>query len=298
MSMRICFIGLGTMGRPMAHNLIAGGHTLTVHDAVPDAASELLAEGAAWAASARDVGAASELTFTALPGPAEVEAAVLGSDGLLEGMTPSSIYVDMSTSIPATIQRIAELAKQRNIGVLDGPVSGGVRGARKATLVFMVGGDHDVFLKCEPVLHCMGEAVFHMGDLGTGYIAKLVNNYMGMSNAVAAMEAMTLGTKAGVNPAALLDVVNAGTGMSHMSKTLFPYLIFPRTFEPTRFSMELGAKDLRLAVTLAQELGVPVKVGDTVADALKDAVAQGLGAKDFSTYITLLEGAAGVVVEA
>jgi len=296
--MRIGFVGLGTMGRPMALNLIKGGHQLTVHDLVPDSASELIAEGAVWAATPREVGVTSELTLTALPGPAEVEAAVLGPDGLLGALSANSVYIDMSTSTPATIERIAELAKQRGIGVLDAPVSGGVRGARKGTLVFMVGGDHDVFLRCEPVLRCMGESVFHMGDLGTGYIAKLVNNYMGMSNAVAAMEAMTLGTKAGVKPGALLDVVNAGTGASHMSKTLFPYLIFPRKFEPTRFSMELGAKDLRLAVDLAHELGVPVKVGDTVAEALKDAVAQGLGAKDFSTYITLLEGAAGVVVEA
>jgi 3-hydroxyisobutyrate dehydrogenase-like beta-hydroxyacid dehydrogenase len=290
--MNIGVLGLGNMGRPLAANLLAAGHHLTVFDIDRAAATDLLAGGAAWAETPREAAAASEVTFTVLPGPAEIEGVVLGPEGLLEGAHPSDVYIDISTSTPDLIRRIASVAEGKGVSVLDAPVSGGVRGARKGTLVFMVGGDRAAFDRCLPLFEVLGSKVLHMGGLGTGYIAKLINNYMGMSNAVASMEAMTIGAKAGVDLQNLLDAVNAGTGMSHMSKTLYPFLIFPRRFEPTRFSMSLGAKDLRLAVELAGELGVPLRVGKEVAQALQEAVDRGMGAEDFSTYVTLLEEAA------
>jgi len=294
--MNIGFIGLGNMGRPMASNLLKAGHALTVHDINRHRATELLNDGAMWADTAHDAAAAGTLTFTALPGPTEIEAALLGPTGALNGMQSGDTYIDVSTSTPESIQRIAAAAALKGVDVLDSPVSGGTRGARLATLVLMVGGQHDVYERCVPVLEHLGSKVVYMGPLGTGYVTKLVNNYIGMTNAIASMEAMVVGTKAGVAPQALLEVVNAGTGASHMTQTLYPFLIFGRNFEPTRFSMELGAKDFRLAVELAHALGVPVRLGDTVAAALDDAVTQGLGPKDFSTYITLLEKVAGVEV--
>jgi 3-hydroxyisobutyrate dehydrogenase-like beta-hydroxyacid dehydrogenase len=287
--MNIGFLGLGNMGRPLAANLLAAGHHLTVFDLDRAAATDLRAGGAAWAETPREAAAASEVTFTALPGPAEIESVVLGPEGLLEGAHESDVYIDVSTSTPELIRHIASVAGEKGVSVLDAPVSGGVRGARKGTLVFMVGGDRVAFDRCLPLFEVLGSKVLHMGALGTGYIAKLINNFMGMSNAVASMEAMTIGAKAGVDLQNLLDAVNAGTGMSHMSRTLYPFLIFPRRFEPTRFSMSLGAKDLRLAVELAGELGVPLRVGKEVAQALQEAVDRGMGADDFSTYITLLE---------
>jgi len=294
----IGFVGLGNMGRPMAANLMAAGYRLTVHDLRRGAGDDLVGQGAAWADSPKDVAAASSVTFTALPGPPEIEDAVLGENGILAGAQPSSFYIDVSTSTPSSIRKIGEAAAARGVGVLDAPVSGGVRGARKGTLVFMVGGDADAFATCEPILRHLGEKVVHTGALGSGYVTKLVNNYMGMSNALASMEAMVLGVRAGVEPEKLLEVVNAGTGASHMASTLYPYLILNRNFEPTRFSMELGAKDFQLAVDLAHELGVPVAVGETVAASLARAVRAGLADRDFSTYITLLEQAAGVEVKA
>jgi 3-hydroxyisobutyrate dehydrogenase-like beta-hydroxyacid dehydrogenase len=294
----IGFIGLGNMGKPMAANLIHAGFHLTVFDIRREAADDLIQQGAVWADSPRQVAERSSVVFTALPGPPEIEAAVLGRDGVLEGAQAVDYYIDVSTSTPGSIRTIAEQAHARGVQVLDAPVSGGVRGARKATLVFMVGGEAEAFRACEPILAHLGEKVIHTGQLGSGYVTKLVNNYMGMSNAVASMEAMVLGVRAGVDPQKLLEVVNAGTGASHMARTLYPYLILNRNFEPTRFSMELGAKDLQLAVDLAHELGVPVNVGETVAGALAGAVRAGMADKDFSTYITLLEQAAGVEVRA
>jgi len=294
----IGFVGLGNMGRHMAANLVTAGYSVTVHDLRREAADDVLALGAVWADSPAAAARASRVTFTALPGPAEIESAVLGPNGILEGVHASDCYVDVSTSTPASIRKIAAACESKQVQVLDAPVSGGVRGARNATLVFMVGGEESTFTRCLPILEYLGEKIVHTGPLGSGYVTKLVNNYMGMSNALASMEAMVLGVRAGVDPERLLEVVDAGTGASHMTRTLYPYLILKRKFEPARFSMELGAKDFRLAVNLAEELGVPVRVGATVAQALADAVESGLGDKDFSAYITLLEQAAGVEVRA
>jgi 2-hydroxymethylglutarate dehydrogenase len=294
---RVGFIGLGNMGQPMVMNLLKAGHELTIYDVRTEAGESLIAAGARWAPSPKAVARASAVTFTALPGPREIEAAVLGPDGVLEGARESDHYVDVSTSTPATIQRIARTAATKGVHVLDAPVSGGVRGARKATLVFMVGGDRSAFEHCEPILKQLGEKVFYMGTLGSGYVTKLVNNYMGMSNALASMEAVVLGVKAGVDVHRLLEVIDAGTGSSYMTKTLYPYLILKRNFEPTRFSIELGAKDFRLAVELANTVGVPVRIGEAVAEALASAERSGLAHRDLSTYITLLEEASGVEVK-
>jgi 3-hydroxyisobutyrate dehydrogenase-like beta-hydroxyacid dehydrogenase len=294
----IGFVGLGNMGRPMATNLLAAGYALTVTDLRREAASELEALGAAWAETPRAVAHASTVTFTALPGPDEVRAAYAGPDGLLAGAGPGSIAIDVSTSTPATLIDLAADAASRGVELLDAPVSGGVRGARTGTLVVMVGGAPDAFERCRPMLEVVGSSVVHMGRLGSGYVTKLVNNYMGMTNAIASMEAMVLGVKAGLDPERLLEVVNQGTGASHMTRTLYPYLVFRRSFYPARFSMELAAKDFRLAVDLADELQVPLRVGRAAFEALAEAASGELAEADMSAYITRLEAAAGVEVRA
>jgi 3-hydroxyisobutyrate dehydrogenase-like beta-hydroxyacid dehydrogenase len=280
----------------MAANLLRAGYGLTVHDLRPEAAAELLELGAAWAATPAEVARASRITFIALPGPAEVEATALGKDGLVSGWSVGDVVIDLSTSSPNAIRRIAAVAAADGVEVLDAPLSGGVRGARKATLVIMVGGATTAFEACEPVLRVLGDRVFHMGDLGSGYVTKLVNNYMGMSNALASMEAVVLGVRAGVDAQKLLDVVNEGTGSSHMTRTLFPFLIMKRNFEPARFSMELAAKDFDLALDLASEFGLPMRIGASARGALGEAIADGLGQKDMSAYVTVLEAAAGVEI--
>lgn len=296
--MRLGFIGVGNMGRHMAQRLLDAGHELTVHDVLRDRCESLLAMGAMWGANPGDVARASEVTLSVLPGPKEVEEVVLGAEGVLSGAGAGSVYIDMSTSMPAVVQKIERQARALGVDVLDAPVSGGVRGARKGSLVVMAGGGSAVFDRCRPLLEILGSRVIYAGPLGSGYVAKLVNNYMGMANALASMEAMVLGVKAGLDAATLLDIVNSGTGASHMTMTLYPYLIFKRNFDPPRFTMRLGAKDLGLAVELGRELGVPLPIGTLAADQLGMAVDAGRGDEDFSAYVTTLEDAAGVQVKA
>lgn len=290
------FIGLGNMGRPMVGNLLDAGYELVVNDLVEDAAAELVGRGAVWGATPRQVAAASDVVFTSLPGPAELESLLTGTDGVLAGARPGSYLVDVSTGSPAHIRRMGDLARSAGVEVLDAPLSGGVRGARKGTLTVMVGGSPEAFEYCEPLFEVIGEFVVHVGPLGAGHVTKLVNNLMGLSNAVSSMEAMAIGVAAGVDPETLLEVVEHGTGSSHMTRTLFPYLILKANFDPVRFSVALAVKDVDLALELADQVGAPVKVAAAVRQALADAADSGLADADISRYITLLEDAVGVEV--
>ena len=293
---RIGFIGTGHMGSPMALNLIKAGYAVTVNDRSREPAAAVIEAGARWGDTPRAVAEVSDIVISVLPGPPQVEQVALGEDGVLAGARPGSYYIDMSTSTPSLIRRIAEAAAAKGVTVLDAPVSGGVRGARFGTLAIMAGGSAEAYAACEPIFTVLGESLFHVGDVGTGCAAKLVNNMMGMGNAMVAMEAMVVGVKAGVDPRKLLAVAEAGTGASFMLSNSFNYIILPGRFEPTRFAMSLAAKDFRLAVDYAEEIGVPLSVVQTVRDSLDHAIEVGMGDRDFTSYITLLEQAAGVQV--
>jgi 3-hydroxyisobutyrate dehydrogenase-like beta-hydroxyacid dehydrogenase len=292
------FVGLGNMGLPMARNLLDAGCSLIVNDLRETAAGPLVDKGATWSALPRDVAASSDVTFISLPGPDAVESVTHGPDGLMAGATAGHIIVDTSTSTPASIRAIAAAAAQRDVHVLDAPLSGGMRGARKATLTIMVGGEPEQFNKCLPLLRVLGTHVLHMGPVGSGHVTKLVNNFMGLSNALASMEAMVMGVAAGIEPTRLLEAVNLGTGSSHMTRTLYPYIVLPRRFDPVRFSMALAVKDVQLALELANEVGLSLRLGPAVHAAYQAALAEGLVNVDFSAYIRLLEDQVGVEVRA
>jgi 3-hydroxyisobutyrate dehydrogenase len=291
----IGFIGVGHMGRHMAAQLIQAHHRLAICDTRAEARADPILEGAVWMDTPRAVAERSTVVITSLPGPKQVDEVVLSSDGVLAGAHRGDVYIDMTTSTPESIRAIAAQAETRGVEVMDAPVAGGIRGARHGTLTIMVGGRRETFDRCEPILRCMGEHIFLVGDVGAGHIAKLVNNMMTIVNGLAAMEAMVVGARAGVDPRKLLEVVEAGTGSSY-SLNLFPYLIFTGNFEPAKFALSLAAKDLRLAVDFAEQLGVPVSVVESASAALDEAMASGLADKDWSSYITLLEEAAGVQV--
>src|SRR5713101_7970343 len=174
--MRIGFIGLGNMGGPMAGHILAAGHTLTVYDARREVATPHLARGARWADSPMAVAAASEIVFTSLPGPKEVEAVALGEGGILQGAAPGTVYIDLSTNSPTLIRRMYEVCRGKNVQVLDAPVSGGQMGAQQATLAAMVGGDRAVYDRVKPVLNTIGNKVPYVSAIGSGAIAKLVHN--------------------------------------------------------------------------------------------------------------------------
>jgi 3-hydroxyisobutyrate dehydrogenase-like beta-hydroxyacid dehydrogenase len=273
--LRIGFIGVGHMGKHMAASLLRGGHTVTICDARPQARDEPVLVGARWAdtpaAAVRDADAA----VTSLPGPPQVTEVVLGADGVLEGISPGALYIDMSTSTPDNIRDIARAAQDKDVTVVDAPVAGGMRGARKGTLTIMAGATEPGFVRALPLLECMGTTVIRVGDVGAGHVAKLVNNMMTIMNALVAMEAIVVGVKAGVNPAKLIEVAQAGTGGS-FSLNAFPYVIFRRAFDPAKFATALAAKDLRISAEYARELGVDLSLIPIGADLLTRASDSGL----------------------
>jgi len=294
--MRVGFIGTGNMGKPMASHLLAAGYELTVHDRRKEATEELVKQGASWADTPKAVAQASEVTITSLPGPLEVEEITLGANGIFEGANKGHFYIDMSTNAPSSIRKVANIAASKGIEVLDAPVTGGVRGAKKATLTIMVGANRHAYESCEPILRKLGEHVILMGEVGSGCVAKLVNNMMSISNVIVAMEAMVLGAKAGVDVQKLFEVVDSGSGSSAMFKAAFPYGIFKGRFEPPVFTLSLAAKDLRLGVDYARDLNVPLRLAQDASSLLNVLIGRGLGEKDVSAYITLMEKATGVEV--
>jgi 3-hydroxyisobutyrate dehydrogenase len=266
-----------------------------VHDQRTEAASEPEVQGATWADSPAQVARLSRTIFMSLPGPAQVQQVVLGENGTLVGSRPGDVYVDMSTSTPACIRGIADKVRSAGVRVADAPVAGGMRGARKGTLTIMVGADREVFDIVRPYLDAMGEQIIRVGDVGAGHAAKLVNNMMTIGNGIIAMEAMVFGAKAGLDLQVLLDVVRAGTGDSY-SLNAFPYVIFKGNFDPAKFALSLAAKDLRISAESAASLGVHLTVVPFIEQAMVNAAAQGLSERDWTSYITLLEEQAGVVV--
>jgi 3-hydroxyisobutyrate dehydrogenase-like beta-hydroxyacid dehydrogenase len=292
---KVGFIGVGHMGKHMAACLMRAGHEVTINDIDPSAADDEVLAGARWASTPAEAARNSAVVVSSLPGPAQVDAVALGPDGVLAGLASGGLYIDMSTSTPEEARKIAEAAGPLGIGVLDAPVAGGMRGARNGTLTIMAGGSQEDFDAGLPVLQGMGEKIFLVGGVGAGHVAKLVNNMMTIVNGMVSMEAMVVGTKAGVDAHKLLEVVEAGTGAS-FALNVIRYVVLRRAFDPAKFATALAAKDLRLAVEFANDLGVPVDVVTSAAHTLAAASDNGLAKRDWSSYITLIENAAEVEV--
>ena len=295
--MRIGFIGLGNMGGPMALNLMKAGHTLVVHDVRAAAATPHLGKGAKWAETPRAAAQGAELILTSLPGPKEVEAVALGSDGILHGAAKGAIYADLSTSSPSLIRRIHGVFTERGIHVLDAPVSGGVWGAQRGTLQIMVGGDEALFRQVKPVLGAMGDKVSYMGEIGCGTIAKLVHNLIGICSRIVVAEGFTLGVKAGVRPEALLEAVKGGAfGQGLLLTQVLPEIVFKGDFDTVRFALKLARKDLGLATELARECNVPMAMAALAEQEMIEAIGRGWGDKDYAAPFMLQEERAGVKV--
>jgi 3-hydroxyisobutyrate dehydrogenase len=284
------------MGGPMALNILKAGHSLIVHDLRRDAAASHLEGGAKWADSPREVAAQSELILTSLPGPRDVEAVALGEAGILSGITPGSIYIDLSTNSPTVIRRIHALFKARGIEVLDAPVSGGVVGAKRAALGVFVGGDEAAFHKVEGALSAIGDKVSYIGPSGSGAIAKLVHNQIAICTSAVIAEAFTMGTKAGVAPEALFRAVRDGAFGQGNFLNMLPRVIFKGSFDRAFFALKLARKDLGLATEVAREFEVPMALASSVEQDLIAGVVNGLGDKDASAAFTLQEARAGVKV--
>lgn len=292
--MRVGFIGTGNMGGPMAANILGAGHELAVHDLDRVAAKELEAAGARWADSPKAAAADADVVCLSLPGPPEVEDLVIGNGGLLDAMAGGSAIVDLSTNSPSLVKRLAQRAAERGVGFLDAPVSGGVRGARKGSLAVMVGGEPDTFATCVPLFDAIGDNVFHVGEIGSGNVAKLINNMLAFSSMMANAEALVLGAKAGVDTNVLWKIVRASSG-ANFAWEYGARAILRDRLAPT-FAVDLACKDVGLATELAAELDVPLTMGTTAEALLRRYQGAGFAREDVLATVKALEEAAGVQV--
>jgi 3-hydroxyisobutyrate dehydrogenase len=293
--MEIGFIGLGKMGLPMAGQLLGAGHALTVHDINEDAARPLLDAGAAWAESPRAAAEQTEVIFTSLPGPQEIEPVVLGPGGVAEGATAGRVYIDLSTCSPALIERIHDTLEPRGVAVLDSPVSGGPGGAMRRTLAVYVGGDPAIFERVRPLLELIGDKISYLGESGSGAITKLVHNMISTTAQVAIAEGLTLGVKAGIEPEALRQAVEDGAfGQGGFLRRRVPEVVFKRDWADSGSTVDIGAKDIRLALELGTALDVPLQLASLAGRELELAVEAGLGSLDPSAIVILQERRAGV----
>ena len=259
--MKVGFIGLGNMGNPMAANILKARHDLTVYDVRRELGRNLEEAGAKWAVSPKDVAAQSEVVLSALPGPREVEAVVLGEEGVFAGLNRGSAYIDTSTNAPTTMRKIAEIGISKGFCVLDAPISGGVSGARDATLTVFVGGEKGDFERFRPLLQNMGTNVVYMGPAGCGNVTKLVNNVMMFISFIGGCEGMALGAKAGIDPQTLLEVIKPSMGHSRVLERSMTLLL---KGESMHFATNLAVKDMHLGVELGKEVGVPLELSPLV----------------------------------
>ncbi len=292
--MKIGFIGIGQMGKHMSRRILEAGYGLVVHDLNKEAAAPLVKNGAEWAESPAAVAKACRVVITSLPKPQDVEQVVYGKNGLMQGWRPGDIYIDMSTNSPSVIRRIAADAATKGVSILDAPVSGGVKGAEAGTLAIMAGGDAASLEKVRKVLEAMGQKIFPVGPAGNGNVVKLVNNLISLICNSAAAEGFALGVKAGIDPTMLLEIIKVSTGDNWCARQ-YPNTVFKGNFEPG-FKISLAYKDIKLALELGKENGVPLPVGAAVRKDLEDTIAAGFQDKGVDAVILSREKAAGVKV--
>ena len=294
MTLSVGFIGVGNMGNPMAGNVLKAGFPMTVFDVNPKAMQNLVDAGARRAASAREVVEQSEIVLTSLPASPDVESMYLDAGGLVERAKPGTILIDLSSVLPSTPRKIEPRAKERGVHFLEAPVSGGVSGARAATLAIMVGGDAAPLDRARPVLLAIGPNIFRVGPVGAGNTVKAINNMMACVNGLAMMEGLALGVKAGLDPMTVYEVVKASSGGSKALERI-PRAIIPRDFEPG-FKVALMNKDLETFNTIAKELHVPVSFSNVAQRYEQMAIAAGLAEQDTSVVMTVIERISAVQV--
>ncbi len=295
--MKVGFIGVGNMGGPMCRNIIKNtNHEVIVFDLNPDAVKVCTDLGASAGASVADVASRCDVVITSLPLPKIVEEVTLGKGGIAENAQPGTVFIDLSTNAPGTAKRVAEGMAAKGIHMLEAPVSGGTARATDGTIVIMVGGDAAVFENNLPLLKSFSGEVIHLGEIGFGSVAKLINNMLAFCNAAAAAEALMMGKRSGIDLKKLDAVIRNASGMSSGYAGMSTKA-FAGNFAPT-FALDLAHKDLRLAMELADELGVPGLIAPQVLNLMRMARGMGLGPSDSASVIKVYEAALGEEVRA
>jgi 4-hydroxybutyrate dehydrogenase/sulfolactaldehyde 3-reductase len=291
----IGFIGLGTMGAPMARNVLKAGHRLTVFDLNRKAVDALVAAGAEAAASPKAVAAASEVVITMLPDAPDVEAAVTGPDGILSGMRAGCLYIDMSTIDPATTQRIGAKLAAVGVDMVDSPVGKTVEHAVAGTSTLMIGGEAAVLERARPILSTMGADLIHCGPLGMGQAMKLTNNLLASVLITASAEALVAGAKAGLTLDTMISVLKTTMAWNQQLAVAMHNRALKGDFAPG-FMVKLAHKDCRLAMAMNRSLGLDTPVGAATLAALQETMDAGLANSDVGAVLKLREDSVGVKV--
>lgn len=287
MTERIGFVGLGIMGRGMAANLLKAGFAVRVWNRTASRMQELVEKGAVAGSSPADVAAHSDITITCVSDTPDVEAVILGPDGVLQGVQAGALVIDCSTISPQVTVAIAAKLAEKNVSMLDAPISGGSEGAANGTLSIMVGGDAAQFERALPCFQAMGKTITHVGEQGAGQTVKLVNQILVVGNCLAMCEALLFAQAGGVDLKKAYDAVSKGAAGSWMFTNRAPQII-DRDWRPG-FTIDLQQKDLRLVMAAADSMGVPVTTTATVFNLYRTLQAQGLGGEGNHALVKALE---------
>jgi 2-hydroxy-3-oxopropionate reductase len=270
---KLGFIGIGIMGKPMAKNLIDAGYKLIAYDIIEKTLNEIVEHGAERGTSPKNVAEKSDIIITMLPNSPEVKKAVLGENGVIEGVREGQILIDMSSIAPLVSREVAEELKKKGVETLDGPVSGGQEKAEAGTLAIMVGGKKEVFEECKEILDVMGGSVTLVGDIGAGQTTKLANQIIVAINIAAVAEALTMGKKAGVDPEAIFNAIRGGLAASQCLEDKAPRM-FAGKFDPG-FRIRLHVKDLTNVLETSRELHTAMPLTSQVMEMMQVLVAEG-----------------------
>lgn len=291
--MNVGFIGLGAMGLPMAMNVIKGGYDVyTMVHSNRSPGEQLQALGARLCSAPSEIAAQCEVIITVLPADRELDAVVLGENGLLESMRAGSVLIDMTTAKGSTLQALAKELEAREVRVIDAPVSGGTTAAASGQLTLILGGDQALIEAHKPLLETMGKKLFHCGEVGAGKTVKMVNQQIAAINVLAIGEAFALGKKAGADPQVIYQVLKESSGYTRMMDLRIPGFLAEDRFEPG-FKLDLMKKDVNLAVEMAMELNTPLTLGSAASQIFAAASSSGLGEKDFAAAAAYLASTAG-----
>lgn len=291
--MQIGFVGLGSMGRGIAMNLLRDGHELIAFDVSPTALDELVQAGARSADSPRQLAEQSEVVFTSLPTPAIVESVCWDEDGLAAGFSPGRTWFDLSTNSVQAVRRLHELLAAREVSFLDAPVSGGPTGAAKGRLAVWVGGSADSFAEFSPVLDVIGDQSRYVGPIGAGTISKLVHNMASTAIKAVIAEALTMGVKAGLDPLPLWSAIREGAaGRSRSFDNITRFL--EGDLDSPAFRLELLRKDVDLALQVGHDAGVPMRLCRLVAEDITEALSLGWAGRDSQSIMELQLRRAGL----
>jgi 3-hydroxyisobutyrate dehydrogenase len=294
--MRLGFIGLGNLGAHLARSLLRAGFALAVHDLERERASGLIAAGAAWGATPRQVAERADSVFTCLPSPAAVAAVLEAADGVLAGLRPGGTWIDMSTNDPDEVGRLAALAAARGIACLEAPVTGGVHKAAAGEITVLVGGDQAAFAAHRPAFAAMGGKVMHIGPLGSASVIKVITNMLAFVHLVALGEALMLARRGGIDLAKAFEAIQASSGNSFVHETE-SQLILSGSYD-IGFTMDLACKDLQIAQRLGRAFGVPLELAGLVEQIFQRARARYGGNAWSPMVVKLLEDALGTELRA